>query len=82
MDALIAPAAVLDSTAMLAALDEEFARVSRVVVGLPAGARHDLGVLAFAMAARRAGLNTAYLGPDLPAAHWLAALQAHTHDVP
>lgn len=44
-----------------------------VLVGLPPGARHELGALAFAVAARRAGLPTLYLGPDLPVADWVAA---------
>lgn len=43
-----------------------------VLVGLPPGARHELGALAFAIAARRAGLPTLYVGPDLPAADWVA----------
>lgn len=45
----------------------------RIVVGLPPGARHELGALAFAVAARRAGLAVAYLGADLPAADWVEA---------
>jgi DNA-binding transcriptional MerR regulator/methylmalonyl-CoA mutase cobalamin-binding subunit len=44
-----------------------------VLVGLPPGGRHELGALAFAIAARRAGLPVAYLGPDLPLADWVAA---------
>jgi methylmalonyl-CoA mutase cobalamin-binding subunit len=43
-----------------------------VLVGLPPGARHELGALAFAVAARRAGLPVLYLGPDLPVADWVA----------
>jgi DNA-binding transcriptional MerR regulator len=43
-----------------------------VLVGLPPGARHELGALAFAVAARRAGHPTLYLGPDLPVADWVA----------
>ena len=43
-----------------------------ILVGLPPGARHELGALAFATAARRAGLPILYLGPDLPAADWVA----------
>lgn len=43
-----------------------------VIVGLPPGARHELGALAFAVAARRAGLPVLYLGPDLPVADWVA----------
>jgi DNA-binding transcriptional MerR regulator len=45
----------------------------RVVVGLPPNGRHELGALAFAVAARRAGLSIAYVGPDLPAADWVTA---------
>jgi MerR family transcriptional regulator, light-induced transcriptional regulator len=45
----------------------------RIVVGLPAGARHELGALAFAVAARRAGLAVAYLGADVPLDDWVAA---------
>ncbi len=44
-----------------------------VVVGLPPGARHELGALAFAVALRRAGVPVAYLGPDLPLADWVGA---------
>ena len=47
----------------------------KVVVGLPPGARHELGALAFAVAARRAGLGVTYLGADLPAAEWVAAAE-------
>ncbi len=46
----------------------------RVIVGLPPGARHELGLLAFATAARRAGLATVYVGADLPAEDWSAAV--------
>ena len=45
----------------------------RIVVGLPPGGRHELGALAFAVAARRAGRAVAYVGPDLPADDWVAA---------
>jgi MerR family transcriptional regulator, light-induced transcriptional regulator len=44
-----------------------------VLVGLPPGSRHELGALAFAVVARRAGLPVSYLGPDLPIADWVAA---------
>ena len=43
-----------------------------ILVGLPPGSRHELGGLAFAVAGRRAGLPILYLGPDLPAADWVA----------
>lgn len=47
-----------------------------VVIGLPPGARHELGALAFAIAARRRGLATVYVGADLPTADWEAAVAA------
>ena len=46
---------------------------AQVIVGLPPGSRHELGALAFAVAARRAGLPVAYMGPDLPVDDWIAA---------
>jgi DNA-binding transcriptional MerR regulator len=46
------------------------------LIGLPPGARHELGALAFAVAARRAGLRTVYLGADVPAQDWLTAADA------
>jgi DNA-binding transcriptional MerR regulator/methylmalonyl-CoA mutase cobalamin-binding subunit len=45
----------------------------RIVVGMPPGGRHELGALAFAIAARRAGLRVTYLGGDLPIEDWLSA---------
>ncbi|MFC7490378.1 MULTISPECIES: MerR family transcriptional regulator [unclassified Knoellia] len=45
-----------------------------VVLGLPSGARHELGLLAFSVAARQAGLTTAYVGADLPAEDWELAV--------
>lgn len=50
---------------------------ARVVVGLPPGARHEIGALAFAVAARRAGLAVTYLGPDLPVGSWVEAVGLH-----
>lgn len=47
----------------------------RVIIGLPPGSRHDLGLLAFAVAARRSGLRTTYLGADLPVAAWVGAVE-------
>lgn len=49
-----------------------------VIVGLPAGVHHELGIFAFAVALRRRGLSTVYLGPDLPSPAWSAALDVHT----
>lgn len=45
----------------------------RVLLGLAPSSRHELGLLAFAVAARRAGLRTDYLGGDVPVADWLTA---------
>lgn len=45
----------------------------RVLLGLGPGSRHELGLLAFAVAARRQGLRTDYLGADVPVADWLRA---------
>ena len=46
-----------------------------LLIGLPTGARHELGLLAFAVAARRAGFATAYVGADLPAEEWVRAVE-------
>jgi methanogenic corrinoid protein MtbC1 len=45
---------------------------ARVVVGLARGSRHELGVLAFATALRRAGADVVYVGGDLPPDGWVA----------
>ena len=45
-----------------------------VVVGLGRGSRHELGVLAFATALRRAGLGVVYVGGDLPPEEWVATV--------
>ena len=47
----------------------------QVIVGLPPGCHHEIGALAFAIAARRAGLETIYLGADVPLASWLVAAE-------
>ena len=41
-----------------------------IVVGLPPGSRHELGAFAFAVGARRAGLDALYLGADVPVDAW------------
>ncbi|RYP88298.1 MerR family transcriptional regulator [Nocardioides guangzhouensis] len=46
----------------------------RVVVGLARGSRHELGVLAFATALRRAGGDVVYVGGDLPPDGWVAVV--------
>ena len=48
-------------------------RVS-VVVGLPPGARHELGALAFAAALRRRGIGVLYLGADVTVDGWVDAV--------
>ena len=47
---------------------------TQVVVGLPPGARHELGALAFAVALRRRGVGVLYLGPDVPVDGWVDAV--------
>jgi MerR family transcriptional regulator, light-induced transcriptional regulator len=49
----------------------------RIIVGLPPSTRHELGLLAFAVTARRAGLSTVYVGADLPARDWPGAVTAY-----
>jgi MerR family transcriptional regulator, light-induced transcriptional regulator len=46
-----------------------------VLVGMPPGARHELGGLIFATALRRAGLPVVYLGADLPLDDWIMAVE-------
>ena len=46
-----------------------------ILVGLGSGGRHELGALAFATAARRAGLPVLYLGADLPPESWASAAE-------
>lgn len=52
-------------------------RGPRVVVGLPAGGQHELGALAFATAIRRRGLNTLYIGANVPQESWSLAVRSH-----
>ncbi len=49
----------------------------RLVVGLARGSRHELGVLAFATALRRVGLDVLYVGGDLPADSWVDTVARH-----
>jgi methanogenic corrinoid protein MtbC1 len=46
----------------------------RVLLGLGRGSRHELGLLAFAVLLRRAGLDATYLGCDLPPDSWVVAV--------
>jgi methanogenic corrinoid protein MtbC1 len=52
----------------------------RVVVGLARGSRHELGVLSFAVALRRAGLAVVYVGGDLPAETWVVTVTGRQAD--
>ena len=45
-----------------------------LVIGAPPGVHHELGLMAFAVAARRAGLATIYLGADVPLDAWSEAV--------
>ena len=47
------------------------ATAPRVLIGMPPGGRHELGVFAFAVACRRASVGVAYLGMDVPLESWL-----------
>jgi DNA-binding transcriptional MerR regulator/methylmalonyl-CoA mutase cobalamin-binding subunit len=49
-----------------------------VLVGLPPGARHELGTLAFAAALRRRGVGVLYLGSDVTVEGWID-VAARTH---
>ncbi|RKT79894.1 B12 binding protein [Terracoccus luteus] len=49
-----------------------------VVIGLAPGVHHELGLLAFAVAARRAGFSTVYVGADLPADDWVEIVRARS----
>jgi methanogenic corrinoid protein MtbC1 len=49
----------------------------RILTGLPAGSRHEIGILAFATAARRRGLSVLHLGADLPEQMWVHAVAAY-----
>ncbi len=46
-----------------------------VLVGMPPGARHELGGLIFATSLRRHGIPVIYLGADLPLDDWVAAVE-------
>lgn len=52
----------------------------RVALGLAPGNRHEIGLLAFAVAARRRGMSTDYLGADLPLEDWMALVEQRDLD--
>lgn len=47
-----------------------------VLVGLPAGERHELALLAFATCLRLRGVDVVYLGADVPARAWVNAARS------
>ena len=49
---------------------------SPVLIGLPAGSRHEIGALTFALLLRQAGYATVYLGQDLPVDSWVEAVDS------
>ena len=61
---------------LAAAYDEAAtsARGPAVLIGAPPGADHEIGLLAFATAARRSGLRTVYLGAQVPVPAWREAV--------
>jgi hypothetical protein len=75
------------SYAVMRRLGQLFAAASslgagpRVLVGLPGGCRHELGALAFAVAARRRAIVVVYVGSDLPVESWQRAVQAFPTEV-
>jgi DNA-binding transcriptional MerR regulator/methylmalonyl-CoA mutase cobalamin-binding subunit len=46
-------------------------RIPTVIVGLPPDGYHEIGAFAFAVAARRAGLDVLYLGANVPVSSWV-----------
>ncbi|MGV1007245.1 MAG: MerR family transcriptional regulator [Dermatophilaceae bacterium] len=52
----------------------------RVLLGLPPGVLHELGLFAFAVCARRAGLATTYLGANVPVQDWVTAVRIEQPD--
>jgi len=81
-DGSLSPAAEhLAAHAVLRRLAGAFEAASRgalgpgILVGLAPGSRHELGALAFATAAKRAGLSVGYLGADLPVESWVEAVE-------
>lgn len=47
-----------------------------VLLGLPAGVRHELGLLALACCLTARGVDARWLGPDVPVGSWAAAVEA------
>lgn len=67
-------AAVMRQLSVLWQEVPEGTRSPTVLVGLPAGAHHDMTLFCFAVLLRREGFRVRYLGADLPAAAWSEAV--------
>lgn len=50
-------------------------RAPRLIVGLVPGGHHEIGAFAFAVAARRAGLDVLYLGANVPVESWVQTVR-------
>ncbi len=50
-------------------------RIPKVIVGLPPAGQHEIGAFAFAVAARRIGLDVLYLGANVPLDSWLRTVR-------
>jgi DNA-binding transcriptional MerR regulator len=48
---------------------------AQLLVGMPPGGDHELGVFAFAVACRRAGQGVAYLGSNVPLESWMRTVR-------
>ncbi|MFI5625570.1 MerR family transcriptional regulator [Nocardioides sp. NPDC051685] len=51
-----------------------YGRGPRIALGTAPLTRHEIGLLAFAVTARRHGMDTDYLGADLPVEDWLGVI--------
>ena len=71
---LVANAVTLHLSAVYEAVGTE-QRGRPVLIGAPPKVDHQLGLLAFAVAARRAGLPTVYLGAQVPLEAWADAAE-------
>lgn len=68
-----ASAQLMRAIALVFEADEVTEGSGPVLVGLPSGARHEIGVFVFATCLRRLGVDVVYLGIDVPIAEWVAA---------
>lgn len=67
----LASSAVMRRLSMAYEAAAAHANGPRVALGLAPSCRHEIGLLAFAVALRRRGLSTEYVGADLPLDDWM-----------